>query len=156
MRFTSSSYEVLLKVLIQGLEDKTLTVKLLKEELKLNKEREDEVGEHSINPSSYLEEALEEALEEKNEKPKPKKKVKKSLIVEYVEDVVRFPYRAPKEVIEQYVIEKGMKGKEKANFLTRMTKGRHYEADNMYQVPRPQHAREQTEEFQEWLKTKKV
>lgn len=150
MRFTSSSYEKLLKVLIQGLEDKTLTVKLLKEELKLNEEREEELGEHNINPSVYLDEALEEV------KAPQKKKRTKSLIVEYVEDVVRFPHRAPKKVLEQYADEKGMTGRERSNFLALNTKRRIKDAADFYQIPLAKHEKEMAEEFAEWKKSQDV
>ena len=129
MKISSEDYDTLLKVLIAGLEDKVITVAVLKDELKYNKQRTDELGPHKVDPIALLSEY--EAEEEKP-KPKPKKKEEENGLPlhlrEYGEEVGDLLY-FPKKLLEEVADYRKYSKEYRKSWLAKMTRAKTQQAD---------------------------
>jgi hypothetical protein len=153
MKVSSDDYELLLKILIRGLEEKTITIATLKDELKYNDERTKEYGEHKVDPVAFISEAMEEA--EAELKPKPKAKKKKSMIETYLDEpYVKYEYKLPKKVLIELVEERGMSKSERQTFLTRQTKMKSNAAANAG-ISREAYEKELEKDWEEWVAEQK-
>ena len=126
MKISSDDYDLLLKVLINGLESKTLTVDMLKREVRLNDKRTKEMGEHKVDPAAFIQEAIDEATElTEEERPKKAKAAAKSALIRYVEDFQNGRLQmVSKKLAGMYLDEKGITGQKRQNMLSAATRER--------------------------------